>query len=129
MDRFFRGVVAGIAGGIVMNIWSFFSYHILHFTKMRFLDWAGILLYGHLPEGLGETVYATFIQIIWAGFMAVFFTFLIPAIFSKGYIIKAIFFSYISGFIIYAIPTLYKVPNLMETTLNTTISNHTGKIL
>ena len=39
MDRFFRGVISGMAGGVVMNIWSFIAYYLLdleifHFHEM-----------------------------------------------------------------------------------------------
>lgn len=43
MDRFYRGVIAGTVGGIIMNIWDLFSYYVLDFADLRYLDWAAVL--------------------------------------------------------------------------------------
>ncbi|MBS4026429.1 MAG: hypothetical protein KGZ96_12230 [Clostridia bacterium] len=59
---FYRGFIAGVAGGIVMNIESLLSFHILNFTTLRFLDWVGVILYGTLPKTFGHEIYALFIH-------------------------------------------------------------------
>lgn len=101
MDRFYRGLLSGLAGGIVMNIWSMFSYHILHFTTRRFLDWSAVILYGQLPRNWFEALYALLLQLLWVGLLGVIFAFLIRDLStSKGLLIKGVFFGVISGFII-----------------------------
>ena len=49
MDRVMKGVIAGVLGGIVMNIWSFISVYILKFSNLLYLDWLSVMLYGHKP--------------------------------------------------------------------------------
>ena len=49
MDRSFRGGIAGILGGIVMNSYSLLVFYVFNIKIVRFLDWAGFVLYGHLP--------------------------------------------------------------------------------
>lgn len=40
-------------------------------TNRRFLDWASVLMYGHLPLKLKETVLALIAQLLWSGFLGV----------------------------------------------------------
>lgn len=129
MDRFYRGFIAGSLGGVAMNIWSLFSYHFLHFTKLRYLDWASIFLYGHLPVSTLQAVYSLVIQLLWVGFLGVIFAFLIPAVTSRGYYGKGIIYGLTVGFIVYAIPKMFKMPELTVTTTATVLSSHIGGVI
>lgn len=129
MDRSFRGGIAGIIGGIVMNVWSFLVYLVLNIKIVRFLDWAGFVLYGHLPRNTFEALYALIIQIIFAGFLGVVLAFVVKQSTSRGYILKGIFFGLITGFFIYAVPVFLNTPILSDLPLNNVISNHFGGIL
>lgn len=129
MDRFFRGLVAGIIGGVVMNIWSLISFNILHFTDKRFLDWAAVMLYGQLSGGLFEEIMALMAQILFVGFLGILFAFFIPHVTSRGYILKGLFYGFITGFFIYAIPVLFKTPFLYKTDFPTAVSNLIGGLL
>jgi len=91
MDRFFRGFIAGVIGGLAMNTWSLVSFHILNFTDRRFLDWAAVILYGHLPNTIFQAVYAQLIQLLWVGLLGIVFAFLIPTVTSRGYLIKGLY--------------------------------------
>lgn len=57
MDRFSRGLIAGIIGGIAMNLWSAIAVNILNWQIIRFIDWAGIIIPEPLQpsSGLGGT--------------------------------------------------------------------------
>jgi uncharacterized membrane protein YagU involved in acid resistance len=129
MDRFFRGFIAGISGGLAMNVWSFFSYYVLNFTDKRFLDWTSVILYGHLPNSVLEAVYALLIQILWVGLLGILFAYLVPVITSRGYLLKGAIYGLLMGFIIYAVTTVYKVPNLTTFNLATVFSNHIGGLI
>jgi hypothetical protein len=129
MDRFFRGLVAGIAGGVAMNIWSAFAYYILKLPIRRFIDWAGIVLYGDYPHTVYESLFALLMQILWVGLLGVIFAYMIFQATSRGYLIKGAFFGIISGFFIYAIPTLLGSKHLATTSFTTVISNHFGGLI
>jgi len=129
MDRFYRGFTAGIVGGVPMNVWSFFSYYILHFTDLRFLDWSSMIIYGHLPYNTFQTFYALIIQLLWVGLLGIIFAFLVPTITSRGYLGKGVIYGIISGLIIYGITTIFRVPNLVIFSTTTVISNHVGGII
>lgn len=129
MDRFFRGLTAGIIGAIAMNLWSLFAVFILGWEVVKFLDWAGIILYGELPRSHVEGTLALLMQILWSGLLGVGFAYLIPYIKSEGYLIKGAFYGVIVGFIMYAIPTVLQMPVLGNLGFLTVLSNHIGGLI
>ena len=129
MDRTFRGIIAGIAGGISMQVWDLFSYYFLKFGTFRYLDWAAMMLYGEPPENFYETIVSLATQIIWAGFLGTFFAFVIPKISTRGYLLKGAFYGFITFFIIYAIPVLFQVPHLKITGPNTQFTHLIGSLI
>ena len=40
MDRFTRGFIAGIVGGLTMHLWTLVALNILNWEIIRFIDWA-----------------------------------------------------------------------------------------
>ncbi|NLI93061.1 MAG: hypothetical protein GX434_12995 [Peptococcaceae bacterium] len=113
MDRTTCGYLAGISGGIVMNIWNLFDYYVLHISQIRFLDWAIVLLTLAKPENVFVTVLGLIIQIIvWDGFLGIIFAHLIVPITSQGVVYKSTFYGVLLWFIFKVIVNLYKVPVL-----------------
>lgn len=129
MDRFSRGLVAGLAGGVSMNIWSLISYHVLHIADRRYLDWASVLLFGHLPINITQTVYAQITQLIWSGFLGVVFAYLIPAVTSRGYILKGAVWGFVTGFVLYSIAILIRMPYFAKIETGTSISQFIGGLI
>jgi hypothetical protein len=129
MDRFFRGLIAGMAGGAVMNIWSFISYDLLNFTNVRFIDWSAVFIFGDRPGNFIETIMALVSHILWSGFLGILMAILFSYFTSRGYLIKGAFFGFITGFIIYAIPVLFNVQLLEFKETATAASNMIGGIL
>ncbi|MCW3490126.1 hypothetical protein [Dethiobacter alkaliphilus] len=129
MDRFFRGFTAGMVGGVAMNLWTLIATSILNLEILRFIDWAGITIYGDVPASHAEGAVALFIQLLWTGFLGTIFAFLIPQVTSRGYLLKGVIFGVLTGFFIYAIPILFQVPLLREHTLPTVLSNITGGVI
>lgn len=129
MDRFSRGLVSGIAGGVVMNIWSLTAYYILHVANRRFLDWAAVLMYGHLPLNLNETLLAQASQLLWAGFLGVLFAYFMPAITSRHYLLKGAFGGFIAGFLIYASAILLNMRFFNNLPFNTVLTQIIGGAL
>lgn len=126
VDRVFRGAISGIVAGLIMNIWSYISYSILHITTLRFIDWAAILINGTRPVGLVQDIFALFLHFIWVSFLGVVFALLVPYVTSRGYILKGLGYSWITGFLMYSVTTMFQVPSLYKAPFNTTVSNFIG---
>jgi hypothetical protein len=129
VDRFMRGFVAGVAGGLAMQLWSFISYHLLGITMLRFLDWAAILIFGDHVANTAEAVTAFFIHLVFTGMLGIVFAFLIPQVTSRAYLLKGVIYALIVGFFIYVIPVLLQMPLLRETALGTSLSNQIGGVI
>ncbi|MFZ7103317.1 MAG: hypothetical protein ACOWWO_11780 [Peptococcaceae bacterium] len=129
MDRFNRGLIAGVLASIPMNIWDLFAYHILNYSNLRYLDWGCIMLFGHLPTNLVQSLLGFASQLMWVGFLGVIFSFLTPFITSKTYLIKGAFFGFITGFIIYAIPVVFGTKYLSTSSTGTTVTQIFGGLI
>ncbi len=92
MDRFFRGFTAGVVGGVLMQIWSFFSFHVLDFCKLRVIDWAAIMIFGKQTETILETIFAVFAHLLFAGFLGMVFAFLLLRVTSRLCLLKGVIF-------------------------------------
>lgn len=122
-NRFERGFIAGIIGGIIMNVWSFISGYI-QFTEVRIVDWGGIMFFGHTPPfTLIETIVALGLQLGFSGFLGVIFAFLIPVITSRNLYFKGLVYSAAVWFLIYGVTTLFRVPGTVPATVGTVFSN------
>src|SRR5690242_5548624 len=86
----------------------------LKLTKLRFIDWASIIMTGDLPNDFNSIIYSLFVQILWSGALGIGLAFLIPLITSKGYFIKATIYSFMLGFFFRGIVVLYRVPELYK---------------
>jgi len=129
MDRYFRGLVAGMIGGIAMNLWSAFAVIILKLKIIKFIDWAGFIIYGDLPRTHFQGFYALIIQLTWVGLLGIIFAYSFPLTTSRGYLIKGAFFGVVTGMLIYAIPTLLQTPILAKHSVQTVLSNHAGGLI
>ncbi len=129
MDKFMKGLTAGIVGGVMMNILDFIFYYIFTIVEIRFLDWASIFTFGRTPNSLIEIIFSLLSHILWTGFLGVLFAFLVPLINSKFLYIKGAFYGFIVGFIIYSIPILFQTPILKNIPTFTAITNTTFGII
>jgi hypothetical protein len=126
VDRFFRGFTAGVVGGLAMNLWTLFAVTVLNWEIIRFIDWAGIIIFGDLPANLMQGLFALLMHLLWVGVLGIGFAFLVPHVTSQGYLLKGMIYGVVLGFIIYAIPTVLQMPILKEASMATVFSNHTG---
>lgn len=129
MDRFSRGFVAGVLAAIPLNAWNLFSYYVLGLADLRLLDWAGVAVYGTIPQSSLQVASALAMQHIWSGFRGIMFSYLIPNIRSQGYIGKGVVFSLIISFFESGITVLYQVPHLALITTGTVLSAQIGSVL
>lgn len=112
-----------------MNIWDLFSYHILNYSKLRYLDWGSIMLFGQLPKNSLQFLLGLISQFLWAGFLGIIFSFLVPLITSRTHLIKGAFYGFITGFIIYAIPVVFGTKYLSTSSTETTVTQIIGGLL
>lgn len=112
MDRTLRGLLAGVIAGIAMNVWNLSDYYFLHLTKIRFLDWASVLLAWSKPKTAVETVIYLIIHLLWDGFLAIIFSHLLVSITSRGLIIKSTIYSVLLWFFFKITVNIYRVPVL-----------------
>lgn len=126
MDRFFRGFLAGVSGGLAMNLWSYVAYNIIKVTKIRFLDWAAVIIFGHMPLSKPEAIYALAVQLGFSGGLGVLMSYFIKGVGSQGIFLKGIIFGLGTAFVIYAVPALFQVPGLFIIPFSTVVANHMG---
>ena len=129
MDRFFRGMTAGIIAAVPMNLWSFLSFHYLDWSERRFADWGTILLLGSPPNNALELMLGLFLQLVWAGFLGIVYAYLIKNFTSQGYLIKGAYFGILSGFFTYSAPVLLGSSYLEQTSAATAASQIVGGLV
>ena len=129
MDRFFRGFLAGVAGGVTMTAWDLISFHLASFSEHRYLDWSALLLLGDKPTTFIEAAYALLVHLIWSGFMGIIFAFLVMLIGDRKLALKGAILGFNAGFLFYAIPKLFVASDLYSTPIESVISNHIGAVI
>ncbi len=128
MDKYTTGIIAGIAGWIATFIWNI-PIQEIGYSKLRYLDFASVMIYGHFPKNKPELALALITTIIWFVFLAYLFTYIIDIIGSDHLIGKGIGYGIVVWFTFYAITLLFDVPEFRDISVNTSFSNLVGSIL
>ncbi len=126
MDRFIAGWLSGLIAGVIMNAWSFFSFHVLTFTKYRFIDWTGGMIYGKTPESVLEIIVALILNLLFAGFLGSIFAMILLYICSDFLYLKGIIIGSVFAFVFLSAPTLFQEPTFKSMNVNSVISNYIG---
>jgi len=122
-DRLLRGALAGIISSLFMLAWNLFSYYILHFAKVTWLESLSQLVLGQPPKDILDFLAAFGSLIIWNGFLGGFFvSFIIPER-SGSYLGRAVCFGYVIWFFLYSLGTLYKIETFHIASPVTVFSN------
>ena len=124
-DRFTRGFIAGVAGGIVISIINYISF-LLGLAEILYLDWAAVLIYGYRFNTTLEAVIAQGAQLIFSGLTGIIFSYLIARVTSVNYLFKGWLFGLAIWFGSYAITLLFKVTALIPIHADTALSNIFG---
>ena len=122
-DRFTNGVISGTIASIIQNLLTFISYYLLHFAKIRYLDYASEMLYGHFPKNFIETVFAQMGQILFDGFLGIIFAMVVPLIKKENFLFKGWYYGATSWFLIFSLGILFKIPSLHHPAWQTVVSN------
>lgn len=127
-DRFTRGCIAGILAGLVSSVFNLTAYYV-GFAKLRYLDFAGVMIYGRKPTSALEALFAWLGMYMFMALLGAIFAYLILGMTSKNYLFKGWFYGVIVWFAVYAIVILFKVPELSVFNLPTTFANFIGASL
>ena len=121
-DRFTRGSIAGLIGGISTTVLGIF-FALIKFGALRFSDFAAILVYGRKARVLLELLFATLIHWGFSAAAGIVFVYLIKAIGTKNLIYKGWFFGVSIWFFAYIITELFKIPELETISFTSAVSN------
>lgn len=129
MDRFFRGLIGGMIGGVCMDIFNFISFYLINFANLSIIDWSSIILYGYKSFTTAQFITALIAQIFWAGFLGIILVYLLLITTSQGYLIKGAFLGFMFSFITYAIPVMFDIHHINNVTLGTALTDLIGGMI
>ncbi|HEX3044875.1 MAG TPA: hypothetical protein VHY08_08965 [Bacillota bacterium] len=110
-DRLTQGFIAGVAGWPLQVVFTYTLYY-LHLTKFRYLDFAAVLTFNHLPKGFLESLFAEIVVIVFQGVLGIGFSFLLNAISIENIYFKGWLYGTFCWFAIYAIVTLFRLEHI-----------------
>ena len=122
-EHYLPGLVSGFCGGVAATVVNLVLILLFKVGNLRFMDFAGVFILGHLPENLGEDLLSFFAFLGFSATLGVLFTYL-SAIPPKPYLLlKAIHFGLGVWFFSYALTLLFKVPELARISLASALTN------
>jgi len=121
-DRLTRGLIAGIAAGIIQDVLDYTAY-LLNLSQLRYLDWVGIIVFGAKPVTRGETFLALGGEIFFSGILGVIFAYLIQKINSSNIFLKGWLYGVVIWFGTYSVMTLFKVEGFVKIDFYTALSD------
>ncbi|MEJ6949946.1 hypothetical protein [Natronospora cellulosivora (SeqCode)] len=127
-DRFTVGFIAGTIAAIVSQFVNFLLVSIINLGNMRFVDFSGVMILGHIPDSLGEEIVAYIGYIVFSGLLAQIYMYFIKLVGHQNYWFKSIIFGIGSWFSIYSITILFAVEGLKEISMETAITNFIASI-
>jgi len=121
-DRLAKGFIAGLAGGVAMNIINLISYY-LNIAELRYLDWAALLIYGTKPYSAVEAVFAQMAQLIFVSVLGVILAYLMPVVTSKNYLLRGWLYGSLVWFSVYGLSYLFKMQATIPLRIDTAFSD------
>ena len=119
-DRLTQGFIAG-AGAWPIQILFTGTMYWLRVTKLRYLDFAAVLTFNHLPKGFLEVIFAEVVVIIFLGVLGIGFSMLIALVSSKNLFFKGWLYGTFMWFAIYAAMTMYKLKHIYPVNTKTAV--------
>ncbi|MEW6448762.1 MAG: hypothetical protein AB1426_11900 [Bacillota bacterium] len=107
-DLFTAGFAAGVTAGIAAELVDHVAF-ILDFAALRYVEWAGIVVFGHKPHGPGEFIIAQSLQLFFSGIVGIIFAYLLLLVTNKNLLFKGWVYAILSWF---ALRGLAKTCNL-----------------
>ena len=110
-DKMISGFLAGCIGALAMNIIDWIGY-LTGFHQEQLLDWSGVLIYGSVPSGFAETLFAQLAQISFGGFIGITFYGFFLKWLKGNHFVKGWIYGILSWFFIYAFSMLFDKPEI-----------------
>jgi ABC-type phosphate/phosphonate transport system permease subunit len=120
-DRFTLGFIAGIIGAIPMNAMSLFNYHVTHLAELRYLDFAGFMIFGKLPKTAGEVILSQIVQLAFSGVLGALFAKFLEWVTPENAWFKGVLWGTGAWFVLYSITVIYKIPALSTPNFTTAL--------
>lgn len=117
-DKFTLGFIAGLIGAIPMNAINLFNYYGLRSAELRYLDFAGFMVFGKLPQTTAEIIMSQMVQVLFSGILGAFFAKFLEWVSPKNSWFKGLLWGNGTWFVIYSITVLFRIPKLSTPNLN-----------
>jgi len=124
-DRLTREFTAGLLGRVAMIVPDYILF-LERFSHLRYLEWAGAVIYGHRPDTLAEAVFAEAAHLFFAGMVSIPVAYLISSSTSVNLSFKGWFYGVAVWFGLFALSALYKIPGIGKIPLGSAVSNCLG---
>jgi hypothetical protein len=128
-DKLTLGFIEGTIAGVVSSLSDLIMVDWIKFGKIRFLDFAGVHLFGFKPETLGEKMFAQVAEIFFTGLLGIIFVYWIDKVKRENILFKGFVFGNTIWFILYSINILYKIEPLKKLSLESSIENYLGSLI
>jgi hypothetical protein len=119
-DRLTQGFLAGVAGWLPQIVFTVIMFK-LHFTKLRFSDFAAVLTFNHKPQGFLEVLFAEIVVIVFLGILGIIFSMLLKVISSENIFFKGWLYGTFMWFAIYSTMTMYKLEHIYPVDTNSAL--------
>lgn len=122
-DRFTVGMISGIIAGVVTSLANIGLIVVLRFGNVRFIDFSGVFIYGRIPSGSAEELFAWTGYLAFTAFLGILFAYAVPHLTSQNLLLKSIAFGIAVWFTSYALTYLFQTPYLNKISLHSALSN------
>lgn len=127
-DRFIKGLISGVASGIVHDFLDIIS-NLIKIDKHTYFDWAGIVLYGKEPKTIIEYILTVSSKTFLTALLGILFAYLIPKLTSKNLVIKGGIFGLTFWAIFFTSVYVFKIDKLMDTNAVSALSDGVNSIV
>lgn len=128
-DRFMRGLLAGLSGGVAALILNLLLIDVLGFGKLHFFEISGVMILGQLPDGLIQDIFAEVGHLGLSATVGIALAYLLPSIKTDYLWIKGIFAGLAVWFAVYSTTVLFKVPGVLRIDFHSAVANSLASVV
>ena len=117
-DKIMAGSIAGITGGIIMEITNNILYY-LNYLNLRALDFAIILSKRHIAEDLAGIISGLLTHLLFAAITGVVLTYILAYTDHQFYLLKGASIGFGTNFIFWIAASLFDLTKIIEAPITT----------